>query len=154
VTQNLRPEKGTPRLSDWLTAADSGRYFLPGLQALVRFPLVQARLDRAAGLRIAAFIGGYPGSPLSGYDLALSRIPDGLADHDVTFVPAGNEELASTAHMGIQMLDEHPARRLGRHNRYLARQGTGRRPQRRRPQARQLRRHIHHGAVVIRYDVM
>jgi indolepyruvate ferredoxin oxidoreductase len=81
---------------------------MPGIQALVRFPLEQARLDRAAGLRIATFISGYPGSPLAGYDLALSRVPDLLAAHDVTFVPAGNEELAATAHMGTQMLDGHP----------------------------------------------
>src|SRR5260370_659517 len=81
---------------------------MPGIQALVRFPLEQSRLDRAAGLRIATFISGYPGSPLAGYDLALSRVPDLLAAHDVTFVPAGNEELAATAHMGTQMLDGYP----------------------------------------------
>jgi indolepyruvate ferredoxin oxidoreductase len=95
------------RLSDRLTAR-SGTYYVPGIQALVRFPLEQARLDRAAGLRIATFISGYPGSPLAGYDLALSRVPHLLAEHDVTFVPAGNEELAATAHMGTQMLDGHP----------------------------------------------
>ena len=95
------------RLADRLTA-DSGEHYLPGLQALVRFPLEQARLDRAAGLRIATFISGYPGSPLAGYDLALARIPELLAEHDVTFVPAGNEELAATAHMGTQMLDDYP----------------------------------------------
>jgi indolepyruvate ferredoxin oxidoreductase len=94
-------------LSDRLTA-DMGTYYLPGLQALVRFPLEQVRRDRAAGLRTATFISGYPGSPLAGYDLALSRIPDVLAEHDVTFLPAGNEELAATAHMGTQMLDDHP----------------------------------------------
>ena len=95
------------RLADRLTS-DAGTHYLPGLQALVRAPLEQARRDRAAGLRIATFISGYPGSPLAGYDLALSRIPDLLAEHDVTFVPAGNEELAATAHMGTQMLDDHP----------------------------------------------
>jgi len=95
------------QLADRLTAP-SGSYYMPGIQALVRFPLEQARLDRAAGLRIATFISGYPGSPLAGYDLALSRVPGLLAAHDVTFVPAGNEELAATAHMGTQMLDGHP----------------------------------------------
>ncbi|MDT7612471.1 MAG: indolepyruvate ferredoxin oxidoreductase [Pseudonocardiales bacterium] len=94
-------------LTDRLTAAD-GTHFLPGLQALVRVPLEQARRDRAAGLRIGTFISGYPGSPLAGFDLALSRIPDLLAGLDVTFLPAGNEELAATAHMGTQMLDDHP----------------------------------------------
>ena len=95
------------RLSDRLTN-EHGTHYLPGLQALVRFPLEQSRRDRAAGLRIATFISGYPGSPLAGYDLALGRIPELLADHDVTFLPAGNEELAATAHMGTQMLDDHP----------------------------------------------
>jgi len=94
-------------LSDRLTA-ERGTHYLPGLPALVRFPLEQSRRDRAAGLRIATFISGYPGSPLAGYDLALSRIPELLIDHDVTFLPAGNEELAATAHMGTQMLDDHP----------------------------------------------
>ncbi|HEY4452789.1 MAG TPA: indolepyruvate ferredoxin oxidoreductase family protein, partial [Pseudonocardiaceae bacterium] len=95
------------RLEDRLVA-QSGEHYLSGLQALVRFPLEQARLDRAAGLRVGTFISGYPGSPLAGYDLALARIPELLAEHDVTFVPAGNEELAATAHMGTQMLDDHP----------------------------------------------
>ena len=94
-------------LSDRLTA-DEGTHYVPALQALVRFPLEQVRRDRAAGLRIGTFISGYPGSPLAGYDLALSRIPQLLAEHDVSFVPAGNEELAATAHMGTQMLDDHP----------------------------------------------
>lgn len=78
---------------------DSGRHFVPGLQALVAFPLEQARRDRAAGLRIGTFISGYPGSPLGTYDLALSRVPELLAEHDVSFVPAGNEELGATAHL-------------------------------------------------------
>jgi len=47
-------------LTDRLTAED-GTHFLPGLQALVRVPLEQARRDRAAGLRIGTFISGYPG---------------------------------------------------------------------------------------------
>ncbi|HEY4020604.1 MAG TPA: indolepyruvate ferredoxin oxidoreductase family protein [Pseudonocardiaceae bacterium] len=107
MTQSTELGKGSMRLADRLVA-ESGEHYLPGIQALVRFPLDQARLDRAADLRIGTFISGYPGSPLAGYDLALSRIPELLAAHDVTFVPAGNEELAATAHMGTQMLDEHP----------------------------------------------
>ena len=95
------------KLSDRLTA-ESGVHYLPAMQALVRFPLEQARRDREAGLRIGTFISGYPGSPLAGYDLALSRIPGVLTEHDVSFVPAGNEEQAVTAHMGTQMLDDHP----------------------------------------------
>jgi len=45
---------------------------------------------------------------LGTYDLALSRVPELLAEHDVSFVPAGNEELGATAHLGTQMLDDHP----------------------------------------------
>ena len=107
MTQSTRTTRPAWNLTDRL-AQDSGKHFVPGLQALVAFPLEQARRDRAAGLRIGTFISGYPGSPLGTYDLALSRIPDLLAEHDVSFVPAGNEEQAATAHMGTQMLDDHP----------------------------------------------
>ena len=103
-TRITRPEWS---LNDRLTQ-DSGVHIVPGLQALVAFPLEQARRDHAAGLRIGTFVSGYPGSPLGSYDLALGRVPDLLAEHDVSFVPAGNEEQAATAHMGTQMLDEHP----------------------------------------------
>lgn len=95
------------KLSDRLVA-ESGTHYLPGMQALIRFPLEQSRRDRAAGLRIGTFICGYPGSPIGSLDLNLERIPDLLAEHDTTFLPAGNEELAMTAHMGTQMLDDHP----------------------------------------------
>lgn len=95
------------KLSDRLVAED-GTHYLPGMQALIRFPLEQARRDRADGLRIGTFICGYPGSPIGSLDLNLERIPDLLAEHDTTFLPAGNEELAMTAHMGTQMLDDHP----------------------------------------------
>jgi hypothetical protein len=61
-------------LSDRLTAG-TGTYFLPGMRALVRFPLEQASRDRAAGLRTTTSTSGYPGSPLAGCDLALPRIP-------------------------------------------------------------------------------
>lgn len=107
MTQEARAIRPSYDLRDRLIE-NSGEHFLPGLQALVSFPLEQARRDRADGLRIGTFISGYPGSPLGTYDLALSRIPDLLAEHDVSFVPAGNEEQAATAHMGTQMLDEHP----------------------------------------------
>ncbi|SDY34419.1 indolepyruvate ferredoxin oxidoreductase [Modestobacter sp. DSM 44400] len=107
MTQSTRTTRPAWNLGDRLTQ-DAGTHFVPGLQALVAFPLEQARRDRAAGLRIGTFISGYPGSPLGTYDLALSRIPELLAEHDVSFVPAGNEELAATAHMGTQMLDAHP----------------------------------------------
>ncbi len=50
---------------------ESGRVFLTGTQALVRIPLMQRTLDRAAGLNTAGFISGYRGSPLASYDTEL-----------------------------------------------------------------------------------
>ena len=81
--------------------------FLTGIQALVRLPLEQVRSDKRAGLTSRAFITGYPGSPLGGYDVALGRAGALLAQHGVTHLPGQNEELAATALMGTQMLDTH-----------------------------------------------
>ncbi len=121
---------------------EEGPVYLSGMQALVRLPIDQSRRDRRAGLRIGTFISGYPG-------LAARRLrpraPSGAhrssTEHDIRHVPGANEELAATALSGTQMLDGYP------HSRYdgvvgpLVRQGAGRGPERRRAQARQLRRH-------------
>jgi len=53
---------------------ESGAVYLTGIQALVRLPVEQMRRDRRSGLSTAAFISGYEGSPLGGYDLALERV--------------------------------------------------------------------------------
>src|SRR5882757_5309815 len=88
--------------------AANGAVFLSGIQALVRLPIEQMRRDVAAGLNTRAFITGYPGSPLGGYDTALGRASALLARHGVTHLPAQNEELAATVLMGTQMHDTHP----------------------------------------------
>ncbi|HEY8093756.1 MAG TPA: hypothetical protein VID93_08225, partial [Acidimicrobiales bacterium] len=49
----------------------SGEILATGVQALARLPLDQMRADRRAGLNTAAFISGYQGSPLGGYDREL-----------------------------------------------------------------------------------
>lgn len=108
-----RPEAETdrPGLSDRYES-DHGRSYLTGIQALVRFPLVQSRLDYANGLRSGTFISGYPGSPLGGYDLQLHRVRRLLDQHQIVHRPGQNEELAATALIGTQLLDHYP------HSRY------------------------------------
>lgn len=87
---------------------EDGRVFLTGIQALVRLPIEQMRRDRRQGWRTRAFVTGYPGSPLGGYDIALHRARDVLEANGVRHLPGQNEELAMTTLMGTQMLDEHP----------------------------------------------
>ncbi len=84
--------------------AESGSVFLTGIQALVRLPMTQMRRDRAAGLNTAAFISGYRGSPLGGYDQQLVKAEKFLKAHDVTFQPGLNEDLAATAIWGSQQV--------------------------------------------------
>ncbi|MFM8268120.1 MAG: indolepyruvate ferredoxin oxidoreductase family protein [Ilumatobacteraceae bacterium] len=84
---------------------DEGRVFLSGSQALARLPLEQLRADRRAGLRTAAYVTGYPGSPLAGYDRDAAAAARLATDDDLhlVFQPAMNEELAATAVMGTQL---------------------------------------------------
>ena len=91
---------------------ESGRVFLTGTQALVRLPLMQRRLDRAAGLNTAGFISGYRGSPLGAYDRELWRAQALLQGHDIRFLPAVNEELAATAVLGSQQVESDPRRQV------------------------------------------
>jgi indolepyruvate ferredoxin oxidoreductase len=89
-------------LADALTA-EGGRLYMSGLQALVRLPIMQRRIDRARGLSTAGLISGYRGSPLGGYDLELWRAAEHLKAHDIVFQPGLNEDLAATAIWGSQM---------------------------------------------------
>ncbi|HEX6260610.1 MAG TPA: indolepyruvate ferredoxin oxidoreductase family protein, partial [Woeseiaceae bacterium] len=89
---------------------ETGRVFLTGTQALVRIPLMQRRMDLAAGLNTAGFISGYRGSPLAAYDLELWRANGFLADHNIEFLPAVNEDLAATAILGTQQVESDPER--------------------------------------------
>jgi len=84
---------------------DHGRAFLSGSQALARLPYEQLRADRRAGLHTAAYISGYPGSPLANYDRDVSAAAKLATDDGLTMVfqPGMNEELAATAVMGSQL---------------------------------------------------
>jgi indolepyruvate ferredoxin oxidoreductase len=101
------PKVGQPtvdldyRLQDAITRAE-GRVFTSGTQALVRMLVMQQLADRRDGIRSAGFISGYRGSPLAGVDTELWRAKAALADHDIKFLPAVNEDLAATAVSGTQ----------------------------------------------------
>ena len=85
--------------------SDDGRAFLSGSQALARLPYEQLRADRIAGLNTAAYVTGYPGSPLAGFDRDVTGATRLATDEGLTMVfqPAMNEELAATAVMGTQL---------------------------------------------------
>jgi len=87
-----------------------GRVFLTGTQALLRLMLDQRRRDVDLGLNTAGFVSGYRGSPLGAVDrefIAQSKL---VANHDITFLPAINEDLAATAMMGSQQVETDPDR--------------------------------------------
>jgi indolepyruvate ferredoxin oxidoreductase len=65
----------------------------------------QMRRDRRAGLSTGAFISGYEGSPLGGYDLQLARSRKMLDEHNIVFRPGVNEDLAATSVMGSQIFE-------------------------------------------------
>ena len=85
-----------------------GRVLLTGIQALARLPIEQLRRDRAAKLKTAAFISGYPGSPLGGFDLEMARAVQHAPDLTIVHEPAVNEELGATAVMGSQLAPGRP----------------------------------------------
>ncbi|WGL16760.1 indolepyruvate ferredoxin oxidoreductase family protein [Microbulbifer bruguierae] len=106
--QNVRAESrpvATKAVSlDDRFTTEKGRVLLSGIQALVRLPIDQMRIDRARGLNTATFISGYRGSPLGGYDQQLSRAKKLLDEYRIQFVPGVNEELAATSVWGSQQV--------------------------------------------------
>ncbi len=84
--------------------ATEGRIFISGTQALVKLPLLQRRLDLAAGLNTAGFISGYRGSPLGNFDYELWRAKKFLAAEHIEFRPGVNEDLAATSCWGTQQI--------------------------------------------------
>jgi indolepyruvate ferredoxin oxidoreductase len=97
------------RLQDNL-AATAGSVFLTGTQALVRLLLMQRCADDAAGLKTAAFVSGYRGSPLGMVDQQLWKAKPLLDAAGVQFLPAINEDLAATACLGTQRVALDPKR--------------------------------------------
>ncbi|WP_024511531.1 indolepyruvate ferredoxin oxidoreductase family protein [Bradyrhizobium sp. ARR65] len=91
---------------------EAKRIYLSGVQALVRLPMLQREIDRAARLNTAGFISGYRGSPLGMYDHALWRAKSHLKAHDIAFVPGLNEDLAATAVWGSQQVGLFPGAKV------------------------------------------
>ena len=87
---------------------ETGRVLLSGVQALARLPFDQLRLDRELGHRTSAFLSGYPGSPLGGFDQEVQRALRSVSWFDVVHQPATNEELGATAVMGSQLAAARP----------------------------------------------
>ena len=85
---------------------DEGRVFASGVQILARLPIEQLRRDRAAGHNTAAFVCGYPGSPLAIFDAEATRVADLAESTGLQLVhqPGLNEELATAAVMGSQLV--------------------------------------------------
>jgi indolepyruvate ferredoxin oxidoreductase len=94
-----------PRLTlDSKYTADTGTVFCSGVQALVRLIFDQLRRDQAAGLRTAALVSGYPGSPLGGFDRELARQGSLIEHLNVVHIPGHNEELAASSIAGSQLV--------------------------------------------------
>ena len=107
MTDTAEPTLDGYQLSDRYRR-DSGRVFLSGVQALARLPLEQMRVDRANGFNTAAFVSGYPGSPLAGFDREADNAARLSGEYSYVHQPALNEELAATAVMGSQLAAERP----------------------------------------------
>ena len=90
----------------------TGRVLLTGTQALVRIALMQRALDQAAGLNTAGFVSGYRGSPLGMVDQELWRAKSLLAENNIDFLPAVNEDLAATAILGTQQVETDAGREV------------------------------------------
>ncbi|WP_433727344.1 indolepyruvate ferredoxin oxidoreductase family protein [Nocardia sp. CA-129566] len=80
----------------------AGTVVLTGVQAIARQLVEQHVRDLRAGRRVGTFVSGYQGSPLGGVDKMLNGMPNVLAEHDISFVPGLNEELAATSVWGSQ----------------------------------------------------
>src|SRR5918994_5725127 len=99
-----RPDLAGYELADRFRRED-GRVFLSGVQGLARLPVDQLRIDRRNGLRTAAFVSGYQGSPVATFEEEASAAAATVPDLPIVIRPGLNEELAATAVMGSQLAD-------------------------------------------------
>ena len=78
---------------------------LSGTQALVRATLMQRARDKAAGLKTAAYVSGYRGSPLGAVDTAFQSAAKLLEPANIKFQAGLNEDIAATAIWGTQQAE-------------------------------------------------
>ena len=78
---------------------------LNGTQALVRLLLTQKARDTIKGFNTAGLVTGYRGSPLGAVDSQMAKVPKELEEHNITFQPGLNEDLAATALWGTQQAE-------------------------------------------------
>jgi indolepyruvate ferredoxin oxidoreductase len=105
-----RPDLSAYQLEDRFRLED-GRVFLTGVQAVARLPVDQLRIDRRGGVRTAAFVSGYQGSPVATFQEEASAAAATVPDLPIVIRPGINEELAATAVMGSQLVDSLDDRR-------------------------------------------
>ncbi|PHM36310.1 indolepyruvate ferredoxin oxidoreductase family protein [Xenorhabdus innexi] len=86
--------------------------FLTGNDALIDLLLAQAELDKSHNINTAGFVSGYRGSPLARLDQALWQNGKKLAQANIRFHPAINEDLAATAIYGTQKVESDPDRNV------------------------------------------
>ncbi|HEX4306085.1 MAG TPA: indolepyruvate ferredoxin oxidoreductase family protein [Solirubrobacterales bacterium] len=91
---------------------DEGQAFMSGVQALVRVLIDQHRADTREGLRTAAMVSGYQGSPLGGFDREVARLRAIATENEIHHQPAVNEELGATAVWGSQIAGTLPGPRF------------------------------------------
>jgi indolepyruvate ferredoxin oxidoreductase len=89
-----------------------GSFFFTGIHALVRLPIDQMLADRRAGLNTAAFISGYQGSPLGGFDKEIISHRKLMDELHIVHRSGLNEELGATAVMGSQAAATFPQQRF------------------------------------------
>lgn len=94
-------------LSDRYTR-ETAEVFMSGLHALARVPIEQLLVDRRNDLATAAYVSGYPGSPVGGFTDVLDEAITIRADLPITHQMALNEEYAATAVMGTQLAAAQP----------------------------------------------
>ncbi len=93
--------RGTYQLSDRITET-TGTVAMTGIQAVIRVPLDQKRIDERNGLRTAGLICGYRGSPVGTMDQAYNQDRKVLEANDIRFISGVNEDLGATAIWGSQ----------------------------------------------------